>query len=304
MSLTSKVFFGFFALWVDQACWAMVPKRDLRTRNDTSSFDPSLDAPPRQQIATSCDEFSVRSAKLVPTSFDLNLTFYKKYVNASGLPVVGSYKVVDEALLVAASIVKIMSSLRPDLHQALIQDKVRVAIMAKSEKTSDIPEHASFAYLNWARGLGATRWALASSGAEENILAWKDDHYRGDNIFVHELAHSYLGMNLDTPRYLTKGSDVRLQNATTRAFNKARSEGKWDQTYSASSQDEWFAVGAQIWFDVIRNGPVGGDGVLNNINKRWELSSYDPGLFKLLKGVFTSDAIIPNACRKRFLKGG
>jgi hypothetical protein len=228
------------------------------------------------------------------------LSFYKKYVNVSGLAVVGSKVVTDEALLVAAKVVSIMSSKRPDLHHALIQDRVRVVIMAKSEQTTDIPEHKTFSDLNWARGLGATRWSLASSGAEENLLAWKDDHYRGDNIFVHELAHTYLGMNLDAPRYLHQlKSAVTLQEAATRRFVESRTRGLWNRTYSDTNQDEWFAVGAQIWFNVIREGPAQGNGLHNSINSRVELKRYDRRLYNLLDAVFPADAVIPNACRQR-----
>ena len=252
----------------------------------------------RERVAASCDEFQVRSAEWAPSNLHLNLTFYKKYVNVSGLAVVGSGVVTDEALLVAAKIVKIMSSRRPDLHRALIEDRVRVAIMAQSEQTTDIPEHRMYTDLNWARGLGATRWSLASSGAEENVLAWEHDHYRGDNIFVHELSHSYLGVNLDAPRYLYQmRSAVTLQHAAMHRYNASRARGLWNNTYSESNADEWFAVGAQIWFNAIRDGPEQGNGLHNSVNSRAELEAYDKGLYELLEAVFPAYAVIPNACK-------
>jgi hypothetical protein len=252
----------------------------------------------RERVVASCDEFQVRSAELAPSNLQLNLTFYKKYVNVSGLAVVGSGVVTDEALLVAAKIVKIMSSRRPDLHRALIEDRVRVAIMAQSEQTTDIPEHRMYADLNWARGLGATRWSLASSGAEENVLAWERDHYRGDNIFVHELSHTYLGVNLDAPRYVYQvRSAVTLQHAAFRRYNASRARGLWNNTYSESNADEWFAVGAQIWFNAIREGPEQGNGLHNSVNSRAELEAYDKGLYELLEAVFPAHTVIPNACK-------
>ncbi len=67
--------------------------------------------------------------------------FYTKYVSAYGLPVVGSGKVSDYALSEAAYLVDQMLSHRPEIRDALIKDKIRVAVMAYSERTTDIPEH-------------------------------------------------------------------------------------------------------------------------------------------------------------------
>src|SRR5262245_10872623 len=87
--------------------------------------------------------------------------FYKKYVDAKGLPVLSSDKVSDAGLIEAAAIVNHMLAGRDDVRQAIIKNKVRLAVMAPTEQTTDIPEHSDLTPKDYwdrrARGLGATR---------------------------------------------------------------------------------------------------------------------------------------------------
>jgi hypothetical protein len=248
-------------------------------------------------IFASCEDFVVQSAEKAPSDLNLDLTFYKKYVDVDGLAVLGSDIVSDEALLVAARLTKMMASSRPDLHSALIEDKVRIAIMAQTEKTTDVPEHAGLDDLNGARGLGATRWRLASSGAEENLLDLDGDPYAGENIFVHELAHTYLGRYLDATRPVTTGSAESLEDVALSGYTDSINDGLWSNTYAATNVDEWFAEGLQSWFNANWEGPSGGNGVHNNINTRCELKTYDKRLYCLIGGVFpVLDQKLPTSC--------
>jgi hypothetical protein len=78
-----------------------------------------VDTQASNYIFVSCDDFTIQSADNAPGELNLDLT-------VDGLAVLGSDIVLDEALLVAARLTKMMSSRRPDLHSALIQDKVFV----------------------------------------------------------------------------------------------------------------------------------------------------------------------------------
>src|SRR5688572_20911738 len=60
----------------------------------------------------------------VPESLGLN-AFYRKYIDALGIPVVSSDKVPDDALLVARDIVNSMLAARPDIRKALVDRKWR-----------------------------------------------------------------------------------------------------------------------------------------------------------------------------------
>ncbi len=102
--------------------------------------------------------------------------FYQKMANAGGIPVIGSAKVRAEALDECAWLVRQMLVKRPDIIAALCEAKVRFAIMAHDEYTTDLPEQASMQpRVYWdrrARGLGATPDKPIVSGGEENLLSY------------------------------------------------------------------------------------------------------------------------------------
>ena len=106
-----------------------------------------------------------------PDSLGLD-PFYKKYLDADKLPIVSSGEVPNAALFRARDIIDEMLVNRPDLRATIAEMGVRVAIMAESEVTTDIPEHSdlyeAFPSTDWnarARGLSATRVRPATSAA-------------------------------------------------------------------------------------------------------------------------------------------
>ena len=96
-----------------------------------------------------------------------------------------------------------------------IKNRVRMAVMAPTELTTDIPEHSDLKPKEYwdrrARGLGPTRRRPAVSSAEENLLNLRGDRYRKENILVHEFAHAIHEMALNTvdPKF-----DARLRPST------------------------------------------------------------------------------------------
>ena len=69
--------------------------------------------------------------------------FYERYCSASGIPVVASAKVSPYALLEARHLIDHMLEGRDDIRTKLIKNKVRFAIMAVTEMTTAVPEHAT-----------------------------------------------------------------------------------------------------------------------------------------------------------------
>jgi len=214
----------------------------------------------------------------IRTEFKLD-PFYQKFADANGLPVVGSAKVSTNALNEAAFIVKQMLGHRPDIIQAMKETKVRIAVMAANEYTTDIPEHSKLTpKLFWdrrARGLGTTPSNPAASCGEENLLGFPRDPYPNENIFIHEFAHAIhlTGLNKIDPTF-----DQRLQAS----FKAALDRGLWKNTYAASNPGEYWAEGTQSWFD--DNAPP--DALHNDIRTRDKLKLYDPALALLCKEVF------------------
>ncbi|MCU0702994.1 MAG: peptidylprolyl isomerase [Fimbriiglobus sp.] len=205
--------------------------------------------------------------------------FYEKYVDADGLPVIGSKKVSDDALAEAAWIVKHLLDGRKDIRDAMASQNLRAVIMAKDEFTTDVPEHSNLKpKLFWdrrARGLGATPHNPVVSGAEENLLSFHRDPYPNENIFLHEFAHAIhgTGLNKVDPTF-----DKRLRAAHAAAVER----GLWKNTYAATNAGEYWAEGVQSWFD--DNAPP--DALHNDIRTRAKLKEYDKELAKMCEEVF------------------
>jgi hypothetical protein len=225
----------------------------------------------------------------VPPPAELGFSpFYKKYCDANGLPVLSSDQVPDKAVQWAWEQVRHMTALRPDVLTAMTGLKTRVALMAVSEVTTDIPEHSDLntAYpgTDWdtrARGLGATPARPASSAAEENVLCYAQDPYRGENILIHEFAHTMDVMGL---RRVSSTFATRLQQT----YDKAKAAGLWANTYAATSKEEYWAEGVQSWFNVNMEA-IPANGIHNHVNTRAELKAHDAALHDLIAEVMPED---------------
>jgi hypothetical protein len=204
--------------------------------------------------------------------------FYKKHVEINGLPIVSSDKVNDKALLVARKDIAMMVAKEPRMIDALVKNKVRVSVMAVSELTTDIPEHSDLTPKEeWdqrARGLGATHGRPSSSCAEENLLGMPGDRYKGENILIHEFAHTLHTMAI-------VDLDAKFDERLKKAYADAMAAGLWKNTYAATDHKEYWAEGVQSWFNVNMEAKLP-NGIHNHVNTHKELKEYDPVLYALI----------------------
>jgi hypothetical protein len=214
--------------------------------------------------------------------------FYTKYVDADGIPVIGSDEASNLALLVARDIVVHMLALPADVRAKLVENRARVAVMAVKEVATDIPEHRdlyeAFPETDWnvrTRGIGGTLARPATSCGEENLLGYPSDRYHGETILVHEFAHTIVALALSE---LDPSFVARLESA----FRSSRQGNLWDDTYAATSPEEYWAEGAQDWFDANFESRRP-NGIHNHVNTRRELRRYDRRLYDLLAEVFPDD---------------
>lgn len=206
--------------------------------------------------------------------------FYQKSLDASGLPIVASAKVRDQALREAAWIVDHLLAGRDDIRAALAANKVRLAVMAYNEYTTDLPENAELKndrdyWDRRARGLGPSPEAPAVSCGEENLLCFPGDHYAAENILIHEFAHAIHQMGLSKV-------DPTFDGRLNKAYTHAVALGRWKGFYAGSNPAEYWAEGVQSWFDNNREN----DASHNFVNTRAELKEYDPELAALCKEIF------------------
>lgn len=227
--------------------------------------------------------------------------FYKKYVDAAGIPITSSEKVSNDALLIARDIVNYMLAKRADIRTKMIEDGARLSIMAYSEMQTDLPEYSDWKkpakddsrltpserenynkpggitsmsdkeYWNKrARGMGG----LETSCAEENLLGFPGTKYFGENILVHEWSHNILEA--------LKKIDPPLVKSLEAAYEAARATGKYKDQYAINTLHEYWAEGTQWWF---WSNYEFFDGE-TRVQSPDDLRAYDPALYTLLAKVY------------------
>ncbi len=252
----------------------------------------------RSYVGLSCVALLTVSAP--ESQQQLESAFYAKRLDASGIPVIGSAKAPDEALVAARHIVTDMLAHRPDLARWLVANGYRVAVMAADEATTDLPEQRGWTkpafddprltrcerkhYAErigrltdrqyWdarARGMSGP---LTSAGAE-NLLAGPGDRYHGENIFVHEFAHDVLTA--------IRAVDPPLYARVEQAYAATLQAGRWKDEYASTTIDEYWAVGTQFWFN---SGRIVAFDKVRILSDR-DLARYDPSLAKALRAAYS-----------------
>ena len=220
----------------------------------------------------------------VPDSLGFD-KFYTKYVDVNGIPLISSWRVPDSAIVAAHRTLYAMTSmLKPEIVQAMKKANARVAIMARYEGTTDLPEHhylVNDTSLNWdlrARGLGGTIEEPLTSCAEENVLAYQIDKYHAEDILIHEFSHAIHCIGIIQV-------DTAFNTRLNALYKKAMKSGILDNTYRSSTKEEYFAEGVQDWFNVNAEVPRT-DGKHNWCNTREELQEFDPELYQLISEYF------------------
>ncbi|MEX2316352.1 MAG: hypothetical protein WD669_04310 [Pirellulales bacterium] len=236
--------------------------------------------------------------------------FYKKMIKINGILIVGSQRVSDYALLEAAYTKDQTFHNSPQWVRDMFEPlKIRLAIISVLEFTMDLPENnrngrnsalADAVYQDGrSRGLGGL--PTASCG-EENLLNLRGDRYggsgaqgSGENITIHEFAHTTASairrvQGNDGP-FWTKLREALAASRFPgdentppgRIFAWNRDNGRNGQpgnVYGGSNEQEYWAEGAQAWFNNANPRNSGG------ISTREEVKAKDPPLAALLAEVY------------------
>ena len=221
--------------------------------------------------------------------------FYRKHVDAAGIPILSSARVPDAALFAARDMVRGMLAHRPDLAAWLVSNDYRIALISRDEALLDLPENANWTKPSrddprltrcelkhyderigsktdreyWderARGIGGERMV----GSEEDVLGLPISRYWGETIFVHEFAHNVL--------FAIEGADPDLYERVTEAYANALANDLWFEEYTTTTMQEYWAEGTQFWFNSNRLQAFDGRRILN----ARDLADYDPQLYAVL----------------------
>ena len=221
--------------------------------------------------------------------------FYRKHVDAAGIPILSSARVPDAALFAARDMVRGMLAHRPDLAAWLVSNDYRIALISRDEALLDLPENADWTkparddprltrcelkhyderigsktdreyWDERARGIGGERMV----GSEEDVLGLPISRYWGETIFVHEFAHNVL--------FAIEGADPNLYERVTEAYANALANDLWFEEYTTTTMQEYWAEGTQFWFNSNRLQAFDGRRILN----ARDLADYDPQLYAVL----------------------
>jgi hypothetical protein len=200
--------------------------------------------------------------------------FYKKYLDAQGLPVVASAEVADQALERTRSIVTHLLAGRPDVLKAMISSGMYLIIIGQDQVYTDMPEyrnHPDPQFQNErVRGTGGR----PTSFGEENLLSLPLDRYDDESIALHEFCHTIDG----TLRSL----DPTWNERKKAVYQNAVSNGRWKDAYTGSNPGEYWAEICQSYFDCNRVNNWNH----NSIGTRERLEVYDPEGYELVRSTF------------------
>ncbi len=198
--------------------------------------------------------------------------FYTKYVDCRSLPILGSEKASDEAMLRANEIIRSMFAYRHDILKAMIDSSLWVVILAADEKVPEL-----------------RNTTLIFNPAKE-----------GEDVLVREFAKDIVTIVASRPAdpnfekassrskqqyelYGVVRVDERFKKRLEELYKKAMDKELWKGTPAAENATEYFAEGVQSWFDC--NGKVT-DEKGETVNTRDELKKYDPELAEFIADTF------------------
>lgn len=230
------------------------------------------------------DSLSIAESEI--SLFKIPTTYYKKYVMLgedleNSIPIVSATKVSDLALQQAKiSCTVITKTLPLAVLNMLRKQRIYIVVFANEEYPDALP--------GWPSNLNAKRYAGgygpnkpgATCGIHEgDILNNSFDRYPTENIVIHEFGHAVKNFGLEKmyPDFKAKVDDL---------WQNAKNAGLWNNTYAISNADEYWAEGIQTYFNLNAKGPVGGDGIHNEIHTREQFKAYDPAFFRLIDQLY------------------
>ncbi|XP_033634849.1 dextranase-like isoform X2 [Asterias rubens] len=219
--------------------------------------------------------------------------FYQKYTHAYGIPIISSDNCGDAAVIRACYTVRFLLADRKDIRDSMFDQYGRVGVIAKSERTTEIPEHShmdSDVIDDRARGLGGVPNIPITTNAEENLVCGTvfEDRWSEEDILIHEFAHA---IHLISLQKISSTFDTELGSA----YTMAKTSTLWQDTYAISKVTEYFAEGVQAFFNVqvCRSFT---DYIHNTICTRETLKAADPQLYELISKVFPCENIVVDRC--------
>ena len=231
-----------------------------------------------------------------PARFGID-PYYTKFTWAREFTVIGR-QASDDALLKANDIIRRMFAYRHDILKALITNGVKLVVLGRNEKISDLPE---FKGANEGDRTDSSRRVVEYTPekkllvvGEENLTGNGSAPQAADCEVVRVLAHALYhvtGRRPVDPNWDNRGRavqqyelrvkrlDIQFDEKLKRLHQNATAKGLWKGTPSSHDRVEYWVGGVLAYFDA-RSRPATTGSELPAT--RESLKAYDPELFALV----------------------
>lgn len=233
-----------------------------------------------------------------PAKFKID-PYYTKVSWAREFPVIGR-GASDEALLKANDTIRKMFAYRHDVLKALINDGVKLVVLAPDESLADLPEYSSLARDNsfdpLARVLRYSPEGKLLVVDEANVLSDPAEASVGDNQVISvmtDAAYQLMAHRPEDPNWEKRGHEVqqyelrverldeRFGKRIDELFAAAEKAGKWRGTRAIHDPVAYWTTGVLAYFNAAGQNAAPGDSP-HPIRTRQALQTYDPKLFELV----------------------
>jgi len=236
-----------------------------------------------------------------PARFHID-PYYTKFTWAREFPVVGR-KASDEALLKANDTIRKMFAYRHDILKALIADGVKLVVLGKGERLSDLPEFRArvggAGFDSTARIADYSPQSKLLVVDEENVLSTPGRLNLGGSQVIRAFARALFTVTASRPvdpNWNNRGRDVQQYELRVRRldaefgdkvkhlYEAAIAGGKWKGTAAVQNTGEYWSEGVLAYFDAVGQEAAPNDAP-HPIATRELLKAYDPELFSLINEV-------------------
>ncbi|MBW8885499.1 MAG: hypothetical protein JF612_12160, partial [Planctomycetia bacterium] len=280
------------------------------TREQLRTYDPEGYELARSIFRLSPDqdwsyEFALPHPMVIspPAKFGMD-PYYTKFSWAREFTVVGR-GASDAALLKANDCIRKLFAYRHDLLKALIADGVKLVVLGRNERLTNLPEIKALADkssldLN-ARTLDYNRATKLLVVPEENVTADPRQDNIGDNHVIRVLAgaiHEVAGHRPIDPDWenrprsvwqqyelRVKRLDERFEQRLKELHEQALAAGKWRGTSAIHDRSSYWAAGVLAYFDAAGQQPAPSRSE-QPIVTREALQEYDADLYALVHETF------------------
>jgi len=185
-------------------------------------------------------------------------SYYTKYIDASGIPIIANGAVDDAALYKMQRIVNVMLERDASVRQQVRARLRRVLIIPRNEGMTSLPEYtnldqtAPIAGATWNQRAQGVAWTdnlpyVSCSEANQLHSGYPQDRYTDESICIHEMAHTVFDAGIVF-------RDTDAANRLTALYKAAVKRGALGNTYAGTNTSEYWAESVQAWFNAASCG--------------------------------------------------